>query len=157
LTNVALNVSKIKEKDLPVCVYAGSCASLELTIPWTALATQPVKVLVRGVNLLAGPLDPKQVTPAAARQRARDAARAKLDAGDRAHLALLAAQTLKAAGGEALADDDEAKDPGWAASLVMKIVDNIQVNNSRGCLKKYIAALRSHDLLSSIMLGVYSF
>lgn len=144
LTNVALNVSKIKEKDLPVCVYAGSCASLELSIPWTALATQPVKVLVRGVYLLAGPLDPTQVTPRAARQRASDATRAKLDAGDRGHLALLATQAFKASG--ALADDEEeAKDPGWAASLVMKIVDNIQVNTAGGC-QICVAALRTHDL-----------
>jgi len=129
LSNVALNVSKIKEKDLPVSIYAGSCASLELSIPWTALATQPVKVLVSGVNLLAGPLDPSQITANAARQRASDATRVKLDAGDRVHQALLATKALKVSGEEAVPSDEDTKDPGWAASLVMKIVDNIQVKN----------------------------
>jgi len=44
LSNVALNVKKIQEKDLPVNVYAGSINTLELYIPWSALATQAVKV-----------------------------------------------------------------------------------------------------------------
>ena len=121
---MALNVSKIREKDLPVNVYAGSCASLELSIQWAALAASPVKVHVSGVNLLAGPLDPHQVTPAAARQRLQETVRQRLDAGDRAHMALLAHQASKASPAD---DEEEGKDPGWAASLVMKIVDNIQV------------------------------
>ena len=62
LHNVALNVNKIREKELPVNVYSGSIRTLELAIPWTALAEKPVKVRVIGVNLLVGPLTPGQLT-----------------------------------------------------------------------------------------------
>ena len=69
LHNVALNVDKIREKELPVNVYSGSVRTLELAIPWAALASEPVKVKVIGVNLLVGPLTSEQMTVASARQR----------------------------------------------------------------------------------------
>ena len=44
LNNVAINVKKLRDLNLPVNIYAGSVEELSVDIPWASLATKPVKV-----------------------------------------------------------------------------------------------------------------
>jgi vacuolar protein sorting-associated protein 13A/C len=120
LSNVALNVNAFKDKDMPVNIYSGSVESLELSIPWASLATQPVKVKISGVYLLVGPYDKDQLNQKSCQQRIKDSLVATLDNADNEQMAGLKKE-------EEEEDAEAAKDPGWAASLIMKIVDNIQI------------------------------
>ncbi len=52
--------------------------------------------------------------------RLRDTSRAKLDVADRKNLAALTAASAAEA-------EKDIKDPGWMSSLILKIVDNIQI------------------------------
>ena len=54
-------------------------------VPWAALASEPVKVKVIGVNLLVGPLTSEQMTVASARQRFVENKGRTLGAADHQH------------------------------------------------------------------------
>ena len=77
-------------------VYSGSVRRLEVTIPWTALAAQPVKVRVVGVNLLVGPLTSSQMTETSAKQRFAESKARAIAIADHKHLLFLEAKKRQA-------------------------------------------------------------
>ena len=48
----------------PYYIYLGHLGSLELKIPWANLKTQPVRVLIGDLYVLAGPLSEAEVRQA---------------------------------------------------------------------------------------------
>jgi len=125
LKNVALNIDALKEKDLPINIYSGSIESLELFIPWSSLASEPVKVKINGVYLLAGPYNKKQLNQLSCQERLYDKKKSILNKNDIEHLAGLIKNDNDKNTNEQ--EKNTEKDKGWAASLIMKIVDNIQI------------------------------
>src|SRR3546814_16803683 len=56
LHNLALNRDTFQKLALPVSIHHGTVRDFEVTIPWTALESQQVKVEINGVYLQCGPL-----------------------------------------------------------------------------------------------------
>ena len=47
--------------DLGLSILHGEIRSLEVKVPWTALLSSPVKILIDGISLQVGPLDPAEL------------------------------------------------------------------------------------------------
>lgn len=65
LHGLHLKKTLLERFGLPVEIVAGDIGNLEITIPWTALKTQPVKVVIDDVYVLArarpqGKVDPEE-------------------------------------------------------------------------------------------------
>src|SRR3546814_19890387 len=63
LHNLALNRDTFQKLALPVSIHHGTVRDFEVTIPWTALESQPVKVDINGVYLQCGPLITETLDP----------------------------------------------------------------------------------------------
>jgi len=81
------------------------------------LGGKPVRVLVENVYLLAVPTDSSKATPE------EDAARAQAAKLDK----LEGAEMLSSGGTAGMSAEDEQKSQSFTASLVSKIVDNLQI------------------------------
>jgi vacuolar protein sorting-associated protein 13A/C len=75
LHNLQLKRTGLDNLNLPISVTHGSLKSLILKIPWTALESKPVRVVIDGVYLQAGPLDVSTLSPDQLRKMAYDATR----------------------------------------------------------------------------------
>lgn len=142
--------------DLPVVVSSGTLQSLSVDVPWKRLGSEPVKVSVRSLALVAAPVIAAATGPAAATADARVEREARLkratlsadDAVREAKWSVGADPTAMAAGGASTQASSSAPAPGapnaktggrgrWGSSLwgwrftsriVARIVDNIQVD-----------------------------
>lgn len=138
--------------DLPVVVSSGTLQSLSVDVPWKRLGSEPVKVSVRSLALVAAPVIAAATGPAAATADARaerDARlkRATLSADDAVREAKwsVGADSTATAGGASSSSAAAPGAPGsktgglggWGSSLwgwrftsriVARIVDNIQVD-----------------------------
>ena len=115
LDNLEVNVEAARKLGLPVRIIFGKVARLSVSIPWTALGSQPVRIFIRGVSVLAAP----EASPADSADLAKelgDALAARLEAADAAFLAKLDA------------GDDGAKGGKYYEKFVAKIVDNLEVS-----------------------------
>ncbi|KAH8068657.1 hypothetical protein JL721_6517 [Aureococcus anophagefferens] len=115
LDNLEVNVEAARKLGLPVRIVFGKVARLSVSIPWTALGSQPVRIFIRGVSVLAAP----EASPADSADLAKelgDALAARLEAADAAFLAKLDA------------GDDGAKGGKYYEKFVAKIVDNLEVS-----------------------------
>ena len=61
LKNLRLRSDALDALGLPVRVRSGSLGALRLAIPWTALKSQPIRVSIDGVDLVAVPRAPDEV------------------------------------------------------------------------------------------------
>ena len=57
LNNLVMKDSALDNVNLPIKVIRGTLKTLKIKVPWTKLQSEPVKVIIDGVYLLAGPLD----------------------------------------------------------------------------------------------------
>ena len=115
LDNLEVNVEAARKLGLPVRIIFGKVARLSVSIPWTALGSQPVRIFIRGVSVLAAP----EASPADSADLAKelgDALAARLEGADAAFLAKLDA------------GDDGAKGGKYYEKFVAKIVDNLEVS-----------------------------
>ncbi|RUP43863.1 vacuolar protein sorting-associated protein vps13, partial [Jimgerdemannia flammicorona] len=115
LRNLQLKKEALDKFNLPIDVLEGYLGELTLSIPWSNLKGQPVKVFVDNVYLLAVPRSDAAVSPEEADARAQQVKQEKL-----ANAEMLASQQPKS--GEAPENDS------FVNQLVTKIVDNLQIS-----------------------------
>ncbi|GAA5969299.1 hypothetical protein JCM11641_007543 [Rhodosporidiobolus odoratus] len=117
LKNLRLKKEALDKFRLPVDVIEGYLGELTLSIPWSNLAGKPVRVLVENVYLLAVPTDSSKATPEEDAARAQAAKLEKLENAE-----LLTTQPTSG-----MSAEEEQKNQSFTASLVTKIVDNLQI------------------------------
>ncbi|GAA5827080.1 hypothetical protein JCM11251_002234 [Rhodosporidiobolus azoricus] len=118
LRNLRLKKEALDKFRLPVDVTEGYLGELTLSIPWSNLAGKPVRVLVENVYLLAVPTDSSKATPEEDAARAQAAKLEKLENAE-----LLTAHQATSG----MSAEEEQKNQSFTASLVTKIVDNLQI------------------------------
>ncbi|GAA5898641.1 hypothetical protein JCM6882_000886 [Rhodosporidiobolus microsporus] len=117
LRNLRLKKEALDKFRLPVDVVEGYLGELTLSIPWSNLAGKPVRVLVENVYLLAVPTDSSKATPEEDAARAQAAKLEKLEN----------AELLTTSPTSGMSAEEEQKNQSFTASLVTKIVDNLQI------------------------------
>ncbi|GAA5952650.1 hypothetical protein JCM21900_006060 [Sporobolomyces salmonicolor] len=117
LRNLRLKKEALDKFRLPVDVVEGYLGDLTLSIPWSNLSGKPVRVLVENVYLLAVPTDSSKATPEEDAARAQAAKLEKLEN----------AEMLTTQPGPGMSEEEEQKNQSFTASLVTKIVDNLQI------------------------------
>lgn len=101
--------------NLPVEVFFGHLGRLELHIPWRNLKSEPVKVIVEDLFLLAGPRVETEYDPAVEEERIQKAKQERLET----------AEIFQSSVENKLSQD--MKNESFTTQLVTKIVDNLQV------------------------------
>ncbi|KAF9270221.1 DUF1162-domain-containing protein [Marasmius fiardii PR-910] len=101
---------------LPVDVLEGHLGKFTLSLHWLNLGNQPVEILIEDVSLLVVPSVQSQYNPEEEEQRALAA---KLERVENAELLHMRVQAEKS--------DDSPQQQGLMASLIAKIVNNIQI------------------------------
>lgn len=91
--------------------------------PRSNLKGKPVRVLIENVYLLAVPTDSSKATPEEDEARSQAAKQEKLESAE-----MINSQS----GGAGLSEEEEKKNESFTASLVTKIVDNLQIEVSGG-------------------------
>lgn len=119
LKNLQLNHHGIEKLKLPVSVINGYVNSLTVSIPWTSLASQPVKIYIDGIFLLLGPLDFQNFTSNEAIERSLAHKQAKLIQAEKA-IELAATFT----------EQNDPKATTYLQNLTTKIIDNIEIKIS---------------------------
>jgi vacuolar protein sorting-associated protein 13A/C len=117
LQHLQLNSAGIEKLKLPVNIINGFVDSLKVSIPWTALGSQPVKININGVYLLLGPVDVANLDPQEAAERTAIQNRNKLIQAEKS--IELAAQ---------LTEHSDPKNATYMQNLTTKIVDNIEIS-----------------------------
>ena len=118
LNNLQLKRTGLDKLNLPISITHGSLKSLKLKIPWTALESKPVRVIIDGVYLQAGPLDVSSLSPEQLKTMAFDAKRVRLKAAEDAVMA--ASQTPEGI-------QERTQKASYVQQLTAKIVDNIEI------------------------------
>ncbi|ORY90221.1 hypothetical protein BCR35DRAFT_261800 [Leucosporidium creatinivorum] len=118
LRNLRLKKEALDKFRLPVDVVEGYLGDLTLSIPWSNLSGKPVRVLVENVYLLAVPTDSSKATP---EEDAARAQAAKLEKLENAELMTAHGPTT------GMSAEEEKKNSSFTASLINKIVDNLQL------------------------------
>ncbi|KAB5527937.1 hypothetical protein GE09DRAFT_408196 [Coniochaeta sp. 2T2.1] len=117
LSNLELRREALDQLKLPINVVEGHLGQLTLTIPWSNLRGAPVKVFIEDVYLLASPKEEAQYNEEEEEHRRQRIKMEKLDS----------AELLKERSQEGLSQDEQKRSQTFTASLVTKIVDNLQV------------------------------
>jgi vacuolar protein sorting-associated protein 13A/C len=117
LSNLELRREALDQLKLPINVVEGHLGQLTLTIPWSNLRGAPVKVFIEDVYLLASPKEEAQYNEEEEERRRQRIKMEKLDS----------AELLKERSQEGLSQDEQKRSQTFTASLVTKIVDNVQV------------------------------
>lgn len=94
-----------------------------LVTPRSNLKGKPVRVLIENVYLLAVPTDSSKATPEEDEARSQAAKQEKLESAE-----MINSQS----GAAGLSEEEEKKNESFTASLVTKIVDNLQIEVSAG-------------------------
>jgi Vacuolar sorting-associated protein 13, N-terminal/N-terminal region of Chorein or VPS13 len=118
LNNLQLKRTGLDKLNLPISITHGSLKQLKLKVPWTALESKPVRVIIDGVYLQAGPLDVSSLSPEQLRKMASDAKRQKLKAAEDA---------VMAAGQSPEDMQEKNQKASYIQQLTAKIVDNIEI------------------------------
>lgn len=118
LNNLLLKRTALDKLNLPISIVHGSLKKLKLKIPWTALESKPVRVIIDGLYLQAGPLDVGILTPEQLRNMAFDVKRARLKAAEDAVMA--ASVTPEGI-------QERTQKASYIQQLTAKIVDNIEI------------------------------
>jgi vacuolar protein sorting-associated protein 13A/C len=116
LSNLALNQEAFQKLALPVSIHHGTVQSLQVSIPWSKLDSQPVKVELRGVFLQVGPLSTETLDPVEIERRMLEDKRKKL------------LQVEKHIEEKKTTEDQKGKKKSaWVERLTTKIIDNLIV------------------------------
>jgi vacuolar protein sorting-associated protein 13A/C len=62
LKNLKFHKDVFHQMELPLFVQTGSIQKIQITIPWTQLASKPSHVLIDGIVLVVSPMDPNKVS-----------------------------------------------------------------------------------------------
>ncbi|KAF8509808.1 vacuolar protein sorting-associated protein 13 [Gautieria morchelliformis] len=114
LRNLRLKKSALDKFRLPVDVLEGHLGKLTLSIPWTSLSSKPVEILIEDIYLLIVPASNAKVDPEDDERRAQAVKAEKL-------------KNSELFGMKGQTDESSAHTQGFVASLVTKIVNNLQV------------------------------
>ncbi|KAL8904643.1 MAG: hypothetical protein Q9207_003131 [Kuettlingeria erythrocarpa] len=118
LRNLELRREALDQLHLPVNVVEGYLGSLTMSIPWTNLRGQPVKVNIEDVFLLAAPKEDAEYDEEEEARREHSVKMEKLEN----------AELLKERNTEGLSQEEQQKSQSFAESLTTAIVDNLQVS-----------------------------
>ncbi|WWC86271.1 uncharacterized protein L201_001144 [Kwoniella dendrophila CBS 6074] len=118
LKNLHLKKSLLERFGLPIEIVAGDIGSLQLSIPWNALKSQPVKVIIDDVYVLARARPQGKVDPEEDEKIEQASKQDKLKSAEAVDNA--ATQVGHQEG------NDEAKQT-YIGAIVSKIVDNVQI------------------------------
>lgn len=117
LRDLELRREALDQLKLPVNVIEGHVGALTLTIPWSNLRGQPVKVFIEDVYLLAAPKEDAEYDEEEEERRRQAVKIEKLDS----------AEMLKERNEEGLSQEEQKKSQSFTASLVSTIVNNLQI------------------------------
>ena len=118
LYNLQLKQTGLDKLNLPLSVTHGSLKQLKLKVPWTALESKPVRVILDGLYLQAGPLDVSSLTPDQLKKMAFDVKRGRLKAAEDA--VMTANQSPEGI-------QEKTQKASYIQQLTAKIVDNIEI------------------------------
>ncbi|AMD21022.1 HEL259Cp [Eremothecium sinecaudum] len=115
LRNLKLRKESLDALNLPIDVLFGFLGVLTLSVPWSNLKNEPVKIVIENVYMICSPRDVVNIDPA---EQAERELRSKLQ-----RLARLEAITQS----RYVASGGSSKNLSFTQSLLTKIVDNLQV------------------------------
>ena len=118
LNNLELKRTALDGLNLPITISHGILKHLKLIIPWTALESKPVKVIIDGLYLQAGPLNLSKL----------DVEEIKKSILANKRLKLQQAEDLIISKGSTSTDNKETTESSsYIQRLTMKIIDNLEV------------------------------
>ncbi|KAI9744725.1 MAG: hypothetical protein M1818_001650 [Claussenomyces sp. TS43310] len=117
LRDLELRREALDQLKLPINVAEGHLGQLTLTIPWSNLRGQPVKVYIEDVFLLAAPKEDAEYDEEEEERRRQALKIEKLDS----------AELLKERNQEGLSQEEQQKSQSFTDSLVSTIVNNLQI------------------------------
>jgi vacuolar protein sorting-associated protein 13A/C len=117
LRDLELRREALDQLKLPINVVEGHLGKLTLSIPWSNLRGQPVKVFIEDVFLLAAPKEDAEWDEEEEERRRQAVKIEKLDS----------AEMLKDRNQEGMSQEEQQKNQSFTDSLVTKIVDNLQI------------------------------
>jgi len=117
LRDLELRREALDQLKLPINVVEGHLGQLTLTIPWSNLRGQPVKVFIEDVFLLAAPKEDAEYDEEEEERRRQAVKIEKLDS----------AEILKERNSEGLSQEEQKKSQSFTESLVSTIVNNLQI------------------------------
>jgi vacuolar protein sorting-associated protein 13A/C len=151
---VQVNEAAVNQLQLPVRILHGTVRKFRVSIPWASLDRNPVKVEIDGVYLLLGPVSKEDWAADEVRSRRLKIKRSQIAAAEKEAAAKSKRRKKSAAGAStgdaaavaaaaAAASDEElsAKDKGYLARLVQRIIDNLEVTVKNVHLRYEDAAL----------------
>jgi vacuolar protein sorting-associated protein 13A/C len=118
LRDLELRKEALDQLKLPINVVEGHLGQLTLTIPWSNLRGQPVKVFIEDVYVLAAPKEDAEYDDEEEERRRQAVKIEKLDS----------AEMLKERNQEGLSQEEEKKSQSFTDSLVSAIVNNLQIS-----------------------------
>ena len=118
LRDLELRREALDQLKLPINVVEGHLGQLTLSIPWSNLRGQPVKVFIENVFLLAAPKEDAEWDEEEEERRRQAVKIEKLDS----------AEMLKDRNQEGMSQEEQQKNQSFTDSLVTKIVDNLQIS-----------------------------
>lgn len=127
LNNLELNRNMLDKLNLPVDILQGSLRNLEITIPWTALDSSPVTMVLDGIYLTMSPLDISSFSVEDVKMRLAENKRYKLRQSDRIlDLFMQAREQANVSSGETSAAAG-ATTVSFLQGLTSRIIDNIEI------------------------------
>ena len=118
LRNLELRREALDQLHLPINVVEGHLGQLTMSIPFTNLRGQPVKVHIEDVFLLAAPKEDAEYNEEEEAKRAHDVKMEKLEN----------AELLKQRNTEGLSQEEQKKSQSFTESVTAAVVDNLQVS-----------------------------
>ncbi|GAA5995177.1 hypothetical protein JCM5350_001861 [Sporobolomyces pararoseus] len=117
LRNLRLKKDALDKLNLPIDVMEGYLGELTIKIAWHALSSQPVRVRIDDVYLLASPRDSANSTPEEDAARAQAAKMEKLEN----------AELLSTQSSPTMSAEEEKKNQSFIESLTSKVTSNLQL------------------------------
>lgn len=117
LRDLELRKEALDQLKLPINVVEGHLGALTISIPWSNLRGQPVKVFIEDVFLLAAPKEDAEYDEEEEDRRLQALKMEKLDS----------AEMLKDQTKEGMSQEEQQKSQSFTENLVTKIVDNLQI------------------------------
>ncbi|MBW0564410.1 hypothetical protein O181_104125, partial [Austropuccinia psidii MF-1] len=148
--NLKLKRGTLDKFWLPIDVVEGSIGSLVLTVPWTALGSQPVKAAIDNIYLLAIPSSKNKFDPEDDERRQKATKMEKLK-----NSKLLLSSTAGTPGNTST--EEAEKNESFVAVMTKKILDNLKlrIKNVHVCYEDKIS-VPGHPFLIGLTLAELS-
>lgn len=123
----------MNQLQLPISILHATVRNFRVSIPWASLDRNPVRVEIDGIYLLVGPVKKEDWAAGEVRDRRLNIKRGKVETAEKEADARAARQKKRSKGDTSTIDADDhedeisAKDKGYVARLVQRIVDNLEV------------------------------